>query len=78
MRLEKGTPSKETNEFLSSLDIPLEYENHADVVKLFAKNDDVDLYNYQRLINQIDNEKSENIIGLDPYILNSFSYLSPI
>ena len=23
-------------------------------------------------------EKSENIIGLDSYILNSFSYLSPI
>ena len=23
-------------------------------------------------------EKSENIIGLDPYILNSFSYLDPI
>ena len=23
-------------------------------------------------------EKSENIIGLDPYILNSFSHLDPI
>ena len=48
--LEKGTHRKGTNEFLSTLDRPLEYENHADVVKLFAKNDDVDLYNYQILM----------------------------
>ena len=26
----------------------------------------------------LENRESENIIGLDPYILNSFSYLDPI
>ena len=26
----------------------------------------------------LENQESENIIGLDPYILNSFSYLDPI
>ena len=47
---EKLIKSVDELEFLSTLDRPLEYENHADVVKLFTKNDDVDLYNYQRLM----------------------------
>ena len=35
---------------------------------VFAVNADLQKYS----------EKSENIIGLDSYILNSFSYLNPI
>ena len=54
----------------------------------------IDLYNVINILKKVTNskvtadehvpiasesdEKSENIIGLDPYILNSFSYLDPI
>ena len=48
--LEKGSPSKETNVFLSSLSRPLNVENESDIVKSFARNEVVDLYNYQKVI----------------------------
>ena len=38
----------------------------------------VDLDLFYGNVKQKYSEKSENIIGLDPYILNSFSYLDPI
>ena len=37
-----------------------------------------DVSTLTRLFGAFYSEKSENIIGLDSYILNSFSYLSPI
>ena len=46
--LENGTPSKDTNEFISSTDRPLDHE--AEVVKLFARNENVDIYNYEKLM----------------------------
>ena len=52
--LEKGIPSPETNRFMYNLSRPLSPENDAKAVRLFARNVDVDIYNYQRL-QELDN-----------------------
>ena len=52
--LEKGKPSDETNSVILSLCRPLSPEVRSKTVKLFARNIDVDLYNYECL-QSIDN-----------------------
>lgn len=49
--LEIGLPSQETNAFLASLIRPLEVQDQTEIIKLFAKNEQVDLYNYQAIMN---------------------------
>ena len=47
--LEKGEPSELTNQFINSLSREVDPPVDENIVKLFARNLDVDLYNYEQL-----------------------------